>query len=64
MYSSSAATGTGLLIATVIVLISLLALYFIIRSAVAEGMKNYAIWREQTGRDVPPAAKRKAPPAP
>ncbi|TLF33227.1 hypothetical protein [Microbacterium sp. 5K110] len=63
MYSSAAAS-TGLVVTALIVAISLLALYFIVRGAVSDGMKNYARWREETGRDVPPTTDGSAPPAP
>lgn len=59
MYSSAGA-ATTLVLTVLVSLIVLLVLYFIIRSAVSEGMKNYQRWREATGRDVPPTE----PPAP
>lgn len=54
MYSS-ASGATFLVFSILIALITLLVLYFLIRSAVTEGMKNYQLWRERTGRDIPPA---------
>ncbi|MCJ1708711.1 hypothetical protein [Microbacterium sp. VKM Ac-2923] len=54
MYSS-ASGATVLVFSILILLITLLVLYFLIRSAVTEGMKNYQLWRERSGRDVPPA---------